>query len=95
MRPLIAALAASLCLTNAAWAQSSSAPGSSLSAPLGSPTVSRPRAPLDLPSQSPQTAGTRKQAKTSPDTTSTDPGEIDQQEERVLNEKLNSICRGC
>jgi hypothetical protein len=95
MRPFIATLAASLCLINAAWAQSSSAPGSSLGAPVGSPTVSRPRSPLDLPSQTPQVAGTRKQAKTSPDTTSMEPGEIDQQEDRLLNEKLNSICRGC
>jgi hypothetical protein len=50
---------------------------------------------LDLPSQTPQVAGTRKQAKTSADTTSMEPGEIDQQEDRLLNEKLNSICRGC
>jgi hypothetical protein len=95
---LIAGLAGSLALAQAVWAQNSSSPGSSLSAPLGSPTISRPRSPLDLPSQTSQVAGTHKppkQVKTAPDTTAMDPAEIDQQEDRVLNEKLNSICRGC
>jgi hypothetical protein len=107
MRRLITALAASLCLVSAAWAQNTTSPNSSATAPLGSPLGSAPtnlsQTPSNIGSQTtPQLAGTHRApassssaAASSSETVANDPVEAEKKEDRLLNEKLNSICRGC
>jgi hypothetical protein len=106
MRRHITALAGSLCLVSAAWAQNTTSPSSSAAAPLGSPLGSPPtnlsHTPSNIGSQTtPQLAGTRRvpastsSAASSSETVANDPVEAEKKEDRLLNEKLNSICRGC